>query len=88
MDVLLRVSPQGTVSVIYDDELAPLIGELGRASIQRASYVEPTSDGWWLVDLTPSNGPVLGPFPLRNEALAAERAWLERRTTPPLAEVA
>jgi hypothetical protein len=31
----------------------------------------------WQVNLRPSGGPVLGPFPLRTDALAAEVAWLE-----------
>ena len=31
----------------------------------------------WLADLSPVNGPVLGPFDRRSEALAAELAWLE-----------
>lgn len=33
------------------------------------------SDIWW-ADLLPSNGPVLGPFNTRTEALDAEVAWL------------
>lgn len=47
-------------------------------SIRRASHVEPTSDGQWTADMSPSLGPVLGPFPTRGEALAQEKAWLER----------
>ncbi len=33
------------------------------------------TDIWW-ADLLPSNGPVLGPFDTRTEALDAEVAWL------------
>lgn len=32
--------------------------------------------GMWWADLQPSNGPVLGPFETRQEALDAEVAWL------------
>ena len=35
-------------------------------------------DGAWTADLSPVNGPVLGPYTRRSEALAAEIAWLER----------
>ena len=31
---------------------------------------------WW-ADMIPMNGPVLGPFDTRSEALAAERVWLD-----------
>lgn len=33
--------------------------------------------GTWWADLTPVEGPVLGPFTKRSEALAAEAEWLE-----------
>ena len=32
----------------------------------------------WTADMGPSGGPVLGPFALRAEALAAEYQWIER----------
>lgn len=32
----------------------------------------------WAADMSPVNGPALGPFRLRAEALDAERGWLER----------
>ena len=74
---LLSISTDGVVSGIYDDDLADLYAE-GRASIRRASYVEPTADGQWTADLSPvAGGPILGPFALRSEALQAEREWLE-----------
>jgi hypothetical protein len=40
--------------------------------------VEPDSDGNWWADMGPVEGPVLGPFGTRGEALAAERGWLVR----------
>ena len=41
---------------------------------QRA--VEPDRDGFWWADMGPVDGPVLGPFRNRTEALTAERGWL------------
>ena len=52
------------------------LSSLGQLQISRASYVEPNADGQWLADLTPLSGPVLGPFPARSDALAAEAAWI------------
>jgi len=74
------IEPGGQVRHIYADDLAAL-ASLGEARTARASHVEPT-DGGWAADLTPVGGPVLGPFPLRAEALAAEVAWLEEHGIP------
>ena len=75
----LTVSPSGSLSFIYSDELVGLL-ELGRAEIRRASHVEPNpSGGGWIADMGPSGGGVLGPFRLRSEALAAEIQWLNGR---------
>jgi hypothetical protein len=71
----LFITPGGIVRCLYD-EVLPL-RELGRVNISRASHVEPTSDGQWTADLSPVNGPVLGPFPLRSIALAAEHTFLK-----------
>lgn len=60
---------------IYDDLLAPTLEALGEVSIARASHVEPVPGGW-SADMSPVSGPVLGPFVLRGDALAAEVAWL------------
>ena len=76
MPASIFVRPDGTVEFLYEDGLRSLL-ELGRATITRASHVEPTSDGRWTADLSPRGGPILGPFALRQEALDAERAWLE-----------
>ena len=72
----INVAPDGTLNAIWDDALAPLVQE-GKATISRASHVEPTGDGCWEADLGPVDGPVLGPFALRAEALAAEVRWLK-----------
>ena len=71
----LVIAPDGRVRAIYSEEIA--LDALGRTSIARASTVEPDAEGLWHADLRPL-GPVLGPFPCRSGALAAEVAWLER----------
>jgi hypothetical protein len=70
----LVISPNGAVRALYSEEID--LGELGRVSITRASHVEPDQHGRWFADLTPINGPVLGPFVRRSEALEAEQSWL------------
>lgn len=72
----VNITPDGTITFIYSDDLQPLLG-LGTPTIRRASHVEANSDGQWEADMSPSNGPLLGPFQLRSEALAAEVAWLQ-----------
>lgn len=71
----LTVQPDGSVRFIWSDDLAEML-DLGQATVARASHVEPNESGQWEADLSPVNGPVLGPFRLRGEALAAEVAWL------------
>ena len=70
---LLITSPGG-IRCVYSEHVE--LHQLGRLSIQRGSHVEPTSDGRWTADLSPVNGPVLGPFTTRTAALQAEEAWL------------
>ena len=72
----LIINPCGGIRCIYDETLD--LSSLGRLRIERASHVEPTPDGQWRADLSPVNGPELGPFPLRSEALRAELEWLEQ----------
>lgn len=71
------VQPDGTTQFIYHDELLPLKA-LGSYSARRASHVEPSDCGLWTADLSPVQGPILGPFETRREALDAEVAWLSR----------
>ncbi len=70
----LVITQTGTTRCIYDDALD--LHSLGHVTIRRGSYVEPDANGLWQADLTPVNGPVLGPFKRRHDALEAERAWL------------
>ena len=73
-ELILRI--QGDqVQGIYDERLD--LRSLGQVSIRRASNVEPDEEGQWWADLSVSGGGVLGPFPKRSQALAAEVAWLE-----------
>jgi hypothetical protein len=62
---------------VYSEELD--LQELGKLQITRASHVEPDRDGYWCADMGPADGPVLGPFRNRTDALGAERAWLAKR---------
>lgn len=72
----IEILPSGQMIFLYNDELRPLM-ETGQAQVRRASDVEPTEKGEWTADLSRVGGPVLGPFKLREDALAAEVAWLE-----------
>jgi len=78
MDII--VSTDGHIRHIYDDKLD--LTKVGQVRISRASHVEPDDTGAWLVDLSPVNGPTLGPFVKRAAALAAEVAWLEQHDVP------
>ena len=71
------VGVDGMARCIYDEALD--LREIGKLQITRASHVEPDRDGFWWADMGPVDGPVLGPFMTRGEALGAERAWLAVR---------
>lgn len=74
--MLVEVAPNGDLMFLYDDNLRGLM-DAGQAKVTRASDVEPDENGQWTADLKRVGGPVLGPFRLREEALTAEREWLE-----------
>ena len=76
----LVVAADGVARSIYGEELD--LREIGRLSITRASHVEPDAEGWWWADMGPVDGPILGPFRSRAEALTAERGWLAARLQP------
>jgi hypothetical protein len=69
------IDPLGQVHCLYSEALD--LAVLGPLTIHRASHVEPDADGQWWADLSPVNGPCLGPYRQRSQALAAEQAWLE-----------
>jgi hypothetical protein len=70
----LVITPCGEVRCVYGETID--LAQLGSLAIHRGSHVEPDSVGQWLADLKPVNGPVLGPFASRSQALAAEADWL------------
>ena len=74
MNIEIRIDPFGQARLVFDDRID--LRPLGRTKIRRGSHVEPTADGRWTADLSPVDGPVLGPFDKRKEALAAEVTWL------------
>ena len=76
----LIIDNQGNARCIYD-EVIPL-HQLGRIKARRGSHVEPIAGGMWIADMKPVNGPILGPFKIRSQALAAERRWLEKHWLP------
>ena len=68
----LFINPHGDITAIYAETIALEI--LGKPKIRRASHVEPDDSGNWFAQIV--NGPTLGPFTKRSEALAAEIDWL------------
>jgi hypothetical protein len=72
----ITISPQGGLRCVYTETID--LAQLGQLSISRGSYVEPDATGHWFADLAPVDGPRLGPFQRRSDALAAESQWLEQ----------
>ncbi len=77
----LVIAADGIVRCLYDEAID--LKSIGAVTIRRASHVEPTTGGQWIVDLSPVRGPRLGPFRRRSEALAAEEDWLTRHRLLP-----
>jgi hypothetical protein len=76
----LIVLPTGEIRCLYDEAID--LGAIGRPVIARASHVEPDADGQWWADLSPVDGPQLGPYLRRTDALGAEHDWLETHWLP------
>lgn len=74
---VIDIDEAGNLAFVWDDRLVGLL-EAGKPNVQRASHVEPTTEGKWQADMGPVGGPVLGDFTLRASALAAEREWLRK----------
>jgi hypothetical protein len=72
---LVRFAPNGEAVFIYEDSHP--CSDLGKESIQRASYVEPNHAGLWIPDLSPLGGPRLEGHENREQALECEVKWLE-----------
>ena len=70
----LVIDPSGRIRCLYDEAID--LTTLGAAAITRASHLEPDADGAWWADLSPVDGPLLGPFMQRSAGLAAEQVWL------------
>lgn len=76
----LLIDRHGNVQCVYGEEID--LAALGQLSIRRGSHVEPEANGKWWADLSPVNGPRIGPFDRRTEALTAEMEWLEKHWLP------
>jgi len=74
----LVITAGGTIRCVYGEAFD--LTTLGEVTLHRGSHVEADDRNQWWADLSPVNGPRLGPFPFacRNQALDAERAWLEQ----------
>ena len=70
----LIIKPGGDLHCIYSEAID--LHSLGKPNITRASHVEPDQSGRWIADLSPVDGPKLGPFDNRTDALEAEVQWL------------
>ena len=83
----LIVLPTGEIRCLYEEAID--LAALGRPDIERASHVEPDAEGRWWADLSPVEGPQLGPYPRRTDALGAEHRWLEANwlVSPPAASI-
>lgn len=74
--MILTCLPDGSVRCLRTEAID--LKAIGTVTYRRASHVEPTSDGdRWTADLSPVDGPVLGPFDRYSDAIAAEVAYLE-----------
>ena len=76
----IHIQSDGSLRCIYGEELE--LKALGKLAIARGSHVEPDSDGNWIADMKPVNGPILGPFAKHSDALIAELKWLEVHWLP------
>jgi hypothetical protein len=66
------IGTNGTARCLYGEDID--LEKLGTLTISRASHVEPDDSGRWFASMI--DGPVLGPFVRRSDALQAEADWL------------
>jgi len=93
MSECVIVNPNGTLRFLVSDRTEQAFSEASVLEIHRVSHVDvfedldpkaktkaaPGSPTSWYADMSPVNGPVLGPFRSRKRALQEERYYLERR---------
>lgn len=79
MEIIITTTGQGRC--VYDETID--LTMLGKLTIRRGSHVEPTPDTQWTADMSPVNGPILGPFTRWSEAITAERGWLAENWLQP-----
>jgi hypothetical protein len=75
----LLIAPWGDVYAVYSDELMTLLRpKRQNLNVERIGIVEYYNDapGWWVDLLDSVDGPLIGPFSTRREALEAEQKWL------------
>jgi len=75
-ELIINFNEDGTADTLYTEEIN--LKSLGDLHMKRASHVEPTEDGMWTADMSPVNGPILGPFETRTIALQTEVEWLKK----------
>lgn len=66
------IETNGSAKCLYGETID--LAAIGCLRIERASHVEPDANGNWLADII--DGPTLGPFQRRSDALKAEVDWL------------
>ena len=71
------IRPNGTINCIYTDDIRFLISSAQQVNIRRVSNVEPTTDGQWVADMSPIDGPESPAFDRRADALTWEKDWIE-----------
>jgi hypothetical protein len=75
--MIISIPLDGDVRLLYTESIdMRAIGSV--VEMRRASHVEPFGTDQWTADLGPVDGPVLGPFDTRGEALRAEEDWLNK----------
>lgn len=84
LDVI--VNEDGSICFVHDDDLKRILRPAFRFETFRASHCEPTSDGWWSVDVAPLRNrgqyvtaqEIIAYAGRRDDALAIEVAWLKK----------
>jgi hypothetical protein len=74
-EATIVTGPTGTFIEVYSDDLPNLKTEWD-VKIKRAIYVD-VCEGGWVADMSILNGPQLGPYRSRQDALDAEVDWID-----------